>query len=383
MNQHIFLCDAERAAALGDELRAAGVSGEMSSGADGAALFVEATAIALNSDSDPEMLAPALAFARQSLPNAELFADASVNHIVRCASQAVIEACDDAGDWALHILRAEDADAPGPNRARLLRSEIEAQLKKRRRRLLRSLAPDDAPVDVSSAPTTLVQLYLESRERTWLSIVRPGAQASSDAFWRRCLSPWPGGLWQATENREPPSRAYRKLAEALEQFPWIGGGIGDVDSAGEGPPGSRGAALAIQAGDRVVDLGASPGGWSWVALQRGARVLAVDRSPLRADLMQHAKLDFVQGDAFQYRPESPVDWLICDVIAFPDRILELLRDWVAMKRCRNFCVTVKFRGAGDYGVLVELKNMLNKHARDFALRRLSENKNEVTAFGCL
>lgn len=309
-----------------------------------------------------------LAFARQTLPSARLLVAQSINVIAREAGQAIIETCDTAPAWDLHILRAAGEEAPGPNRLRLVRAGIEANLKKRRRRLLLSLLPEmnsrPTPGTTFIAAPVLVQLYLETLDRTWLSIYQP----ESGAFFRRCLSPWPGGIWQAEENRLPPSRAYRKLEEALTQFPYLD---------------HRARSLTIHSGESCVDLGASPGGWSWVALERGARVTAVDRSPLRDDIMQHARLNFVQGDAFQFRPERAVDWLLCDVIAFPGRTVELLSNWLTNHWCQKFCVTVKFRGVEDYAVLSQLKTMLNERSRDFSIRRLSENKNEVTVFGYL
>ncbi|MEQ9365372.1 MAG: SAM-dependent methyltransferase [Leptospirales bacterium] len=379
--RHIFLCDAELASALADELRAVQGDADIAGGADRRALILEDRHLRRTEE------AITLAFARQTLPNARLLPAASINEIARTASQSIIEACEDVASWRLDILRAEGEAAPGANRVRLVRSEIEAQLKKRRRRLLKTLAAEAAPADVPplgaaiTAPEILVQLYLETRERNWLSLYGP-FRNFDDSFWRRCVSPWPGGMWEAAENRAPPSRAYRKLAEALTQFPSLKRpGPISGDPATTGRASRESGQLTIQRGELCVDLGASPGGWSWLALKRGAHVVAVDRSPLREDLMRHPGLEFVQGDAFQYRPERTVDWLICDVIAFPGRTLELLADWIGGRRCRKFCVTVKFRGAEDYGVLAELKNMLNKAAGDFAIRRLGENKNEVTVFG--
>ncbi len=378
--RHLFLCDAERESALADELRVAGDGAQIeASEAGGGALWLDSNCFA--SDGPPLTLA----FARQTLPAARLLSGQSVTQIARETTQAAIESCDALESWSLHVLRGTGPDAPGPNRIRVLLTEIESNLKKRRRRLLRTLRnqrPDSGPVDsngddptrvfgesTSEAPQSIVQLFLESRERAWLSVYVP----ERDSAFRRCVSPFPGGEWSAPEDRRPPSRAYRKLAEALVQFPWLR--TADASK------------LTIQAGDRCVDLGASPGGWSWLALERGASVVAVDRSPLREDLMQHPGLSFVQGDAFRFQPAAKsgarVDWLICDVIAFPDRILELLREWLERRRCRKFCVTVKFRGVEDYAALNQIKNMLNECAFDFAIRRLCENKNEATIFGTL
>ncbi|HEV7226078.1 MAG TPA: SAM-dependent methyltransferase, partial [Pirellulales bacterium] len=137
----------------------------------------------------------------------------------------------------------------------------------------------------------------------------------------------------------------------------------------------------IAAGETCVDLGASPGSWAYLALARGATVTAIDRSPLGDDLMANPRLKFVRGDAFRYEPPQPVDWLLCDVIAFPARSFELLDDWLQRGWCRWFCVTLKFKGADDYPKLEDFKARLAASGAEFFLRRLTNNKNEVTAFG--
>lgn len=48
----------------------------------------------------------------------------------------------------------------------------------------------------------------------------------------------------------------------------------------------------IRSGDYVLDLGASPGGWSQVASEIGAKVVAVDINPMKAI----EGVTFIQGD---------------------------------------------------------------------------------------
>ena len=112
-----------------------------------------------------------------------------------------------------------------------------------------------------------------------------------------------------------------------------------------------------------------------------AQVTAIDRSPLREDLMHHPRLRFVQADAFKYVPEEPVDWLLSDVIAFPARSLELLETWLSRRWCRQFCVTIKFRGQEEYSRLEQCKSLLDSLGTEYCLHRLTHNRNEVTAYG--
>ena len=51
--------------------------------------------------------------------------------------------------------------------------------------------------------------------------------------------------------------------------------------------------------------------------------------------------------AFGMTPE-PVDWLFSDVIAYPDRLLALVRRWIDAGAARHIVCTIKFQGATDH-----------------------------------
>jgi 23S rRNA (cytidine2498-2'-O)-methyltransferase len=122
----------------------------------------------------------------------------------------------------------------------------------------------------------------------------------------------------------PPSRAYLKLWEALTRM-------------GEHPG----------PGDTCIDLGASPGGWTWVLATLGADVLAVDRAPLDPRVAAMPGVRSRAADAFAVRPEA-ADWLVCDVIAYPARLLELAQAWIAAGTVRRIVCTIKLQGATDH-----------------------------------
>ncbi|MHB8080473.1 MAG: SAM-dependent methyltransferase, partial [Candidatus Krumholzibacteriia bacterium] len=238
-------------------------------------------------------------------------------------------------------------------RAALIARETLDRLRHRRRRLVAALTAD--PAAPFAPDEWLVQYALLTPRHGWYAATAPAARRR----WRRCLSRFPGGVFTPPEDPAPPSRAYRKLLEAEAHL-----------------------GRSVAADEVVVDLGAAPGGWTHVALARGAAVTAVDRAPLRSDLMAHPRLTFVRGDAFRYVPPGrPADWLLSDVVAFPERTMELLARWLREGWCRRFVVTVKFRGEEDYPRLERLKQVLADSGAEFQLRRLGSNKNEVTAFG--
>ena len=367
MTGRLHLCPPAREGALLDELRATLPGSRHALVARSAVWSDLSTEDAAADAASP----PCLAFAEQVLPAPQPLPTPSVTRAAQALADAVLAALDGhAGPWRLHVLSVERPAAGsklGPGRARLVRTRALALLQERRRALRRALVDDARPWADDEA---LVQLLLVSLESGWLSLCQPDARRHL----RRVLSRFPGGVVAVPEDRGPPSRAYAKLLEAELH-----------------------AGFAIGAGQTCVDLGGSPGGWSAIALARGARVLAVDRAPLRADLMAHERLVFRRGDAFRFRPDAaprgseplpawlapPVDWLLCDVIAFPERTLALLQQWLAARWCRRFVVTVKFRGAADLAALAELKALLQASGAEFLVRQLRANKNEVTACGTL
>lgn len=140
----------------------------------------------------------------------------------------------------------------------------------------------------------------------------------------KCASPFPNGAFEFDENRDdPPSRAYRKLWEALEY-------------AGRMPV----------PGERCLDAGASPGGWTWVLAKLGATVLSVDRAPLEPRIAQMPNVTWMRHDAFTLKPEDigPLDWLFSDVICYPEALWKWISKWLESGLARNYICTIKMQG---------------------------------------
>lgn len=138
-------------------------------------------------------------------------------------------------------------------------------------------------------------------------------------------SPFPLGEWRFEEDHiGPPSRAYLKLWEALTRL-----------------------GVHPRPGDRCIDLGASPGGWTWVLASLGASVRAVDKAPLDPRIAAMPGVEQMIESAFAMAPE-PVDWLVCDVIAYPARLLALIRHWIEADAPRRVVCTIKFQGETDH-----------------------------------
>ena len=168
-----------------------------------------------------------------------------------------------------------------------------------------------------------------------------------------CSSPFPNGEVRFVEDRTaPPSRAYLKL---WELFTLLG--------------------VAPKPGERCLDLGSSPGGWSWVLAGLGADVISVDKAPLDPRVAALPGVTWRKASAFALDPAhfSGIEWLFSDVVCYPRRLLALVERWIASGTCKRFVCTMKFQGATDH-----------ETARSFAaipgsrLLHLHHNKHELT-----
>jgi 23S rRNA (cytidine2498-2'-O)-methyltransferase len=169
----------------------------------------------------------------------------------------------------------------------------------------------------------------------------------------RCSSPYPNGEVAFVEDKTgPPNRAYLKLWEALVRL-------------GHWP----------QPGERCVDLGASPGGWTWALAKLGARVLAVDKAPLDPRVAAMPGVEWRGESAFALEPASvgPVDWLCSDIVCYPTRLLGLVDRWRASGLAKNFICTIKFQGETDHDAAAAFAEI--PQAR---VLHLHHNKHELT-----
>jgi 23S rRNA (cytidine2498-2'-O)-methyltransferase len=168
-----------------------------------------------------------------------------------------------------------------------------------------------------------------------------------------CTSPFPNGEVRFVEDRlGPPSRAYLKLWEALTVI-------------GRHP----------LPGDICVDLGSSPGGWSWALARLGARVISVDKAPLAPAIAALPGIEVREESAFALDPRAvgPVDWLFSDIVCYPTRLFGLIERWLAAGTCRNFVCTVKFQGPTDHAAAALFAGVPGS-----SLRHLFHNKHELT-----
>lgn len=170
------------------------------------------------------------------------------------------------------------------------------------------------------------------------------------------LKKWPQGQCFFIEDKiNPPNRAYLKLWEALSLL--------------EKKP---------QPGEYVLDLGASPGGWTYVMQSLGTVVTAVDKAALDPTIAKLPGVNFLQQSAFAFDParlEKTYDWVLSDVACYPDRAYALIMKWIASKKAKQLIFTIKLQGKTDLNSL-----KLFQAIPDSRIINLYYNKHEATFF---
>ena len=175
---------------------------------------------------------------------------------------------------------------------------------------------------------------------------------------------WLGGQRRMADDDLAPSRSYLKVEEAFLVL-------------GREP----------QPGETVVDLGAAPGGWSYSAAKRGARVIAVDNGPLKGGALNNPLIEHRLEDAFKFGPKDGevFDWLFCDLVEEPHHVMRnLVAPWLGGGWCRRFVINLKFGHVDSLALLRELRaadSPFARHATGVRIRHLFHDREEFTVVG--
>lgn len=164
---------------------------------------------------------------------------------------------------------------------------------------------------------------------------------------------YPAGWHEFEEDKKfPPNRAYLKLWEVFATQN-----------------------LIIKPSECAIEIGAAPGGWSWILSQHFNKVYTFDRADLAPQIKKIKNIEHHIGDAFKINPDEFKDctWLFSDLICTPEKIYETVQFWLAHSRVKNFVCTIKFKGSCNFEVI---DNFLK--IPDSKIVRLYHNKNEVT-----
>jgi 23S rRNA (cytidine2498-2'-O)-methyltransferase len=181
-------------------------------------------------------------------------------------------------------------------------------------------------------------------------------------------SPLENGILRLKFPNEAPSRSTLKLEEAFIQFipkqEWdkrLGGGL------------------------NAVDLGASPGGWTYQLVKRSMMVTAIDNGPMAESLMQTGQVKHFTVDGFKFEPQKRnVYWLVCDMIEQPQRVADRIGDWLIKGWCQETIFNLKLPMKKRYETVTEILQQFEQRLTDAGIKyrlqvkHLYHDREEVT-----
>jgi len=181
--------------------------------------------------------------------------------------------------------------------------------------------------------------------------------------------PWLMGVPRLKFPHNAPSRSTLKLEEALLRL------LTENEKQ-----------QLLKSGMRAVDLGAAPGGWTWILVKRHMYVTAVDNGSMQATLLETGLVEHIRADGFTYQPDQPVEWLVCDIIDRPQRVIERMAIWLISGWCKQAIFNLKLPMKQRYQHTVEylryLEDQLEQHKLTYRLtcKQLYHDREEVTVF---
>ncbi len=173
-----------------------------------------------------------------------------------------------------------------------------------------------------------------------------------------------GGIPRLKFPRDAPSRSTLKLDEAFQVL------LSDAERR-----------ALLRANGSAVDLGAAPGGWTYQLVMRQMRVTAIDNARMDARLMESGRVTHLREDGFRYRPNKPVDWLVCDMVEQPGRVAELVARWFNSGWCSAAIFNLKLPMKRRFDAWMSARAVLDpllKKAYVVRARQLYHDREEIT-----
>ena len=183
---------------------------------------------------------------------------------------------------------------------------------------------------------------------------------------RKGLSPFPGGALPVPGDvpEDAPSRAYRKLEEALL---WSG--------------------ARPRAGETALEIGSAPGGASHALLRRGLEVVGIDPGEMAEVVAAHPRFRHLRQPMGAVRREQlppVVHWLLLDVNLAPQVALHALRRIVPPIRrtLRGAILTLKMNEEPFVDEIPGFMTRLGEMgARELRATQLPANRREICVYG--
>ncbi len=174
------------------------------------------------------------------------------------------------------------------------------------------------------------------------------------------LSSWPGGEYRFRYEREQISRAEFKLLEAMQVF-----------------------GINILPGSKALDIGAAPGGWTRILLNKGCKVVAVDPADMNAEIMKHKNLEFHKQRIQDYIRRKPVEF---DLITNDMRIdavdaAKIMLSLSGQLKSNGYALlTLKLPRTNFMATFRKALKILEAGYNRVSAKQLFHNRSEITVF---
>ncbi|MCE5172087.1 SAM-dependent methyltransferase [Paenibacillus profundus] len=213
---------------------------------------------------------------------------------------------------------------------------------------LRAAAEAGGALSAVQNPAFIISLFIHEG-MVYAGLVTP-AQAGSD---------WPGGAIRFQREEGQVSRAKFKLLEAERTF-----------------------GLEFSAYRNALDVGAAPGGWTSLLLERGVHVTAVDPAKMHPSLMNHPRLSYFGKNAGEVAFEPyEFDLLVCDMSWSPKvtakLVIQLLDSVISGG---TVIVTVKLMHKKPLQTIRDVTEMFSEHMQILRAKQLFHNRDEITLY---
>ncbi|NHN30722.1 methyltransferase domain-containing protein [Paenibacillus sp. S3N08] len=173
------------------------------------------------------------------------------------------------------------------------------------------------------------------------------------------LSDWSGGAIRFRKEEGQLSRAKFKLLEAEQVF-----------------------GLDFSQYKMALDVGAAPGGWTSLLLERGVKVTAIDPAKLDKALLKHPNLTFHQKNASDVKLLADAyELLVCDMSWSPRQMARLIKELLPSLRTGGTAIlTVKLMHKKAFQTVRELVGDLSPELSLQKGKQLFHNREELTLF---
>lgn len=179
-------------------------------------------------------------------------------------------------------------------------------------------------------------------------------------------APWPLGIPRLRMHPDYPSRSALKLEEALRVL------LSDEERQG-----------LLKEGMVAADLGAAPGGWTFVLTQHHLRVTAIDNGPLHQRVLDTRRVQHLRADGFSWQPPHPLDWMVCDMVEQPRRVAARMATWLREGWCRHTVFNLKLpmkKRWQETRLCLDLFAQQSEKPLTLRAKQLYHDREEITVF---